>query len=75
MHDRDARFKSIRLSRNFGHQVALTAGLDQARGNAVIAMDADFRILRRLRSSSPSAGGRATRSSTPSASSVSARRG
>jgi glycosyltransferase involved in cell wall biosynthesis len=42
MHGRDARFKSIRLSRNFGHQVALTAGLDQARGNAVIAMDADL---------------------------------
>ena len=42
MHDRDPRFKSIRLSRNFGHQLALTAGLDRARGNAVIAMDADL---------------------------------
>jgi dolichol-phosphate mannosyltransferase len=42
MHDRDPRFKAMRLSRNFGHQLALTAGLDQARGHAVIAMDADL---------------------------------
>ena len=42
MHDRDGRFKAIRLSRNFGHQLALTAGLDHARGDAVIAMDADL---------------------------------
>jgi dolichol-phosphate mannosyltransferase len=42
MHDRDSRFKAIRLSRNFGHQLALTAGLDHARGDAVIAMDADL---------------------------------
>lgn len=30
------------LSRNFGHQVALTAGLDAARGDAVVMMDADL---------------------------------
>jgi dolichol-phosphate mannosyltransferase len=30
------------LSRNFGHQVALSAGLDQARGDAVILMDSDL---------------------------------
>jgi dolichol-phosphate mannosyltransferase len=30
------------LSRNFGHQIALTAGLDAARGDAVITMDADL---------------------------------
>src|SRR5271157_4312234 len=30
------------LSRNFGHQVALSAGLDMARGDAVIMMDSDL---------------------------------
>jgi glycosyltransferase involved in cell wall biosynthesis len=39
---RDPRFKVIRLARNFGHQVALTAGLDFALGDAVIVMDADL---------------------------------
>lgn len=38
----DARFKCLRLSRNFGHQVAITAGIDAARGDAVIVMDADL---------------------------------
>ena len=34
--------KIIRLSRNFGHQCALTAGIDHAGGKAVIMMDADL---------------------------------
>jgi len=38
----DLRFKLLRLSRNFGHQIAVTAGLDVAAGNAVIVMDADL---------------------------------
>ncbi|WP_127114772.1 glycosyltransferase family 2 protein [Shimia sediminis] len=38
----DARFKMIRLSRNFGHQIAVTAGLNEANGDAVIIMDADL---------------------------------
>ena len=38
----DPRFKVIRLSRNFGHQFAVTAGTDFARGDAVIVMDADL---------------------------------
>lgn len=38
----DPRFRVVRLSRNFGHQIALTAGLDHARGRAVIVMDADL---------------------------------
>ena len=38
----DSRFRVVRLSRNFGHQVALTAGLDHARGRAVILMDGDL---------------------------------
>jgi dolichol-phosphate mannosyltransferase len=38
----DARFRCVRLSRNFGHQIAITAGLEHARGDAVIVMDADL---------------------------------
>jgi glycosyltransferase involved in cell wall biosynthesis len=41
-HRRDPRFKSIHFSRNFGHQTALTCGLDHARGRAVVAMDGDL---------------------------------
>ena len=41
-HTRDQRLKTIHLSRNFGHQAALQAGLDQAAGAAVILMDADL---------------------------------
>jgi glycosyltransferase involved in cell wall biosynthesis len=39
---RDERFRLIRLSRNFGHQLAITAGLDLARGEATVVMDADL---------------------------------
>jgi len=34
--------KAIRLSRNFGHQTAITCGLDQARGEVVVILDADL---------------------------------
>jgi glycosyltransferase involved in cell wall biosynthesis len=36
------RVRVIRLSRNFGHQVAVTAGLDYAGGDAVVLIDADL---------------------------------
>src|ERR1700751_3743841 len=39
---RDPRFKVVQLSRNFGHQLAITAGMDAASGQAVIVMDADI---------------------------------
>ena len=42
LNERDARFKVVRLSRNFGHQVAISAGLDHAEGDAVVIMDADL---------------------------------
>ncbi len=38
----DAQVKIIKLSRNFGKQMALTAGLDHAVGDAVILLDADL---------------------------------
>ena len=38
----DRRVRVLTLSRNFGHQAALTAGLDHARGAAVITIDADL---------------------------------
>jgi glycosyltransferase involved in cell wall biosynthesis len=39
---RDPRYRYIGLSRNFGHQIAITAGMDAARGKAIIVMDADL---------------------------------
>ena len=42
MHAEDPRIKVIRLSRNFGHQIAISAGLDEARGDAVVLMDGDL---------------------------------
>lgn len=39
---KDPRWQAVRLSRNFGHQPAVTAGLEVARGDAVVVMDADM---------------------------------
>ena len=38
----DGRVKGLRFARNFGHQAALTAGLDAAAGRAVVIIDADL---------------------------------
>jgi glycosyltransferase involved in cell wall biosynthesis len=38
----NSKVKIICLSRNFGHQIAITAGLDKAEGDAVIIIDADL---------------------------------
>lgn len=38
----DPRLRLVRLSRNFGHQAAITAGLEAARGEAVIVIDGDL---------------------------------
>lgn len=48
LHEADRRAKGLRLSRNFGHQNALLAGLVHARGRAVISMDADLQHPPRL---------------------------
>lgn len=42
LHEQDKRVKGISFSRNFGFQVAVSAGLDYARGQAVILADADL---------------------------------
>ena len=42
LHRLDARVRVFDLSRNFGKEAAMTAGLDQARGQAVIPIDADL---------------------------------
>lgn len=42
MHARNPRIKLLAFSRNFGHQAALTAGLQHARGQVVALMDADL---------------------------------
>ena len=42
IHAHDGRFKVVHFSRNFGHQIAISAGMDLASGAAVIIMDADL---------------------------------
>jgi len=42
LHRLDPRFGGIDLSRNFGKEIAMTAGLDHAKGDAVIVIDADL---------------------------------
>jgi len=39
---KDARVRLINFSRNFGHQPAITAGMDYARGQAIVIIDADL---------------------------------
>src|SRR5262245_41382970 len=42
LHEADPRVKALSFSRNFGPQAAITAGLDCARGDAVVVMDSDL---------------------------------
>jgi len=42
LHEKDQRVKGLSFSRNFGHMIALCAGLDIALGEAIITMDADL---------------------------------
>ena len=42
LHKKDKRVKGIQFSRNFGHHIAITAGLDYAKGDYVILMDGDL---------------------------------
>src|SRR5207237_421080 len=40
--ERDPHLRVLRFSRNFGHQVAITAGIERARGDAIVTIDADL---------------------------------
>lgn len=42
LRERDPRVKVLHFSRNFGHQIAVTAGLDHAAGDVVVVIDADL---------------------------------
>ena len=42
LHEQDERVKGVSFSRNFGFQIAATAGLDHAQGDAIILSDADL---------------------------------
>ncbi len=42
LHHRDSRVRYLSLARNFGHQIAVTAGLNFTQGECVIVMDADL---------------------------------
>jgi dolichol-phosphate mannosyltransferase len=42
LHEKDNRVKGVSFSRNFGFQIAATAGLDHAQGDAIILSDADL---------------------------------
>lgn len=39
---RDSRIRAVKLSRNFGHQLALTCGLDRCMGEVILIIDADL---------------------------------
>lgn len=41
-HARDTRIRGVRLSRGFGHHIAVSAGLDRAAGQSVVVMDGDL---------------------------------
>lgn len=42
LQQKDTDIKIVNLKRNFGHEIAMTAGMDYAKGDAVIFMDADL---------------------------------
>ncbi|HEX8918117.1 MAG TPA: glycosyltransferase family 2 protein [Chloroflexota bacterium] len=42
IHEADPRVRAVDFSRNFGHQIAISAGLDYARGQAVVIIDSDL---------------------------------
>ncbi len=41
---KDPRVRPVRFARNFGHQIAVTAGLDFSRGRAVVIIDSDLQV-------------------------------
>ena len=65
--ERDEGVRVVNLTRNFGHQAAVTAGLSVARGDAVAVMDCDLQDPPEMLPAFLEPGARATRSSTPCA--------
>ena len=63
---KEPRVRALSLSRNFGKEVAIAAGLDAAQGDAVIIMDADLQHPPEIIPEFLSAGARETPSSMPS---------
>jgi dolichol-phosphate mannosyltransferase len=51
LHEKDARVGYLSLARNFGHQIAVTAGLNFVRGEAVVILDADLQAVGKVGSS------------------------
>lgn len=45
LHAADPNVRAVKFSRNFGHHLAISAGIDAARGQAVVMMDADLQDL------------------------------
>ena len=72
---REPRYKIISFARNFGHQIAITAGIDRAAGDAVVVMDADLQDPPEVVRAMIASGARATTSSTACAPSARARPG
>lgn len=58
LHARDPRVRAISFSRNFGKELALAAGLQAARGDAVVPMDVDLQDRRLFCNSSCACGNR-----------------
>jgi glycosyltransferase involved in cell wall biosynthesis len=65
LHGRDHHVKLINLSRNFGHQNALTAGIECAQGDAVVLMDMDMEDVRIRSWNSCRSGGKGMKSFMP----------
>ncbi len=42
LHEQDPRVRIVEFARNFGHQIAITAGMDHASGDAVVTIDCDL---------------------------------
>lgn len=42
LHKQNTKVKGIKFSRNFGHQIAITAGIDKAEGDVAVIIDADL---------------------------------
>ena len=70
----EPRYRVLSFARNFGHQTAITAGIDYARGKAVVVMDADLQDPPEVVSRWSTSGARGSTSSTASGARAKGRR-